>query len=260
MKAIILAAGKGSRFTSSIPSCPAQSTAPAHKCLVQLDGRPILNFSLDAATQLGVDEIVIVVGHLAKTIIDAYGTNYLGTPLTYVYQNEPKGLIHALACGRDALGEADFWLFLGDEVLIDANLKAMQSDFYQTHAAISCGLIPTEEPERICKNYTVDFDNVSSQVFKVVEKPAQPITPYIGTGHCLFRNAVLDYIDQMPADPRTGNKELAGLIQYAIDVGDQVLCYRFEAFFYYVNLNTYEDYLALSVALSRDSSYIESAA
>lgn len=250
MKAIILAAGVGSRFTKSMAAQEGKFVTSLPKCLVQIDHRRILDFSLDTAIDLGVNEIVIVVGHLSHLIIEAYGAAYKGIPLVYAYQKKPLGLIHALGCGRDALGDADFWLFLGDEILIDANHQAMQNYFYQADAAISCGVIPADDPERICKNYTVSFDSVSSQIREVVEKPVQPLTPYIGTGHCLFRNDVLDYIDQISTDPQTGKKELAGLIQHAIDMGDTVLCHQFEEAFYYVNLNTYEDYVALKSALS----------
>jgi len=251
MKAIILAAGLGSRFTSSIETQEGQPATPLHKCLAKVGDRRILDFSLDTAVDLGVNEIVVVVGHMAETIRDAYGSDYRGAPLTYAYQTEPLGLIDALSCGRDALGEADFWLFLGDEILIDADHHKMQSNFYQSNASISCGAIPTDDPERIRKNYTLSFDPDSGLIRRVVEKPVQLLSPYIGTGNCLFRNDTLHYIDQMPTDPGTGKKELAGLIQYTIDAGDAVLCHKFEAIYHYVNLNTFQDYLSLQTILKK---------
>lgn len=249
MKALILAAGKGTRFASSRNTHFGSEQAPAHKCLTQIGHRRVADFSLDTAVDLGVDELVMVVGYLAETVQAAYGDAYRGVPITYARQQEPRGLVHAMMCGRDALGSADFWLFLGDEVLVDANHHVMQQTFNDEEAFLVCGMVPTTEPERIRKNYTLAFDEESKRVWRLVEKPVRPFTPYIGTGHCVFRNQILHYMDLMPTDPRTGNKELAGLIQYAIDVGEKVLCHSFDEMFHYVNINMYEDYLKLEAML-----------
>lgn len=249
MKALVLAGGYGSRFSSSRAAHLGEPEAPVHKCLTQIGHRRVIDFSLDTAVNLGVDEIVLVVGYLADSVKAACGSHYAGIPITYTYQYEQQGLVHAMMCGRDALKNDDFWLFLGDEVLIDANHKVMQERFYQEEAFLICGMLPTDDPERIRRNYTLAFDEGSQRVWRLVEKPPRPFTPYIGTGHCLFRGAILPYMDLMPVDPRTGRKELAGLIQYAIDVGELVLCHSFDEMFYYVNINTYQDYLGLEAAL-----------
>lgn len=249
MKALILAAGKGTRFASSRNDHFGDVQEPAHKCLTQIGHRRVADFSLDTAVELGVNEIVLVVGYLAETIQAVYGDAYRGIPITYAYQTEQRGLVHAMMCGREALGDADFWLFLGDEVLVDANHHVMQDTFYNEAAFLVCGMVPTKDPERIRKNYTLAFGEESRQVWRLVEKPVRPFTPYIGTGHCVFRNEILGYMDLMPSDPRTGNKELAGLIQYAIDVGEKVLCHSFDEMFHYVNINMYEDYLKLETML-----------
>lgn len=249
MKALILAGGYGSRFASTFAAHSGEPEAPVHKCLTQIGHRRVIDFSLDIAVDLGVDEIVMVVGYLAETVKEACGACYRGVPLTYAYQHERRGLVHAMLCGRDALAGDDFWLFLGDEVLIDANHHVMQERFYQEDAFLICGMVPTDDPSRICRNYTLAFDKGSQRLWRLVEKPLRPFSPYIGTGHCLFRGAILPYIDLMPNDPRTGHKELAGLIQYAIDVGELALCHSFDEMFYYVNINTYEDYLKLEAAL-----------
>lgn len=249
MKALVLAAGKGTRFAGSRDAHFGSQQAPAHKCLTQIGHRRVADFSLDTAVDLGVDEIVMVVGYLAETIQAVYGSTYRGVPITYTYQHEQRGLVHAMMCGREALGTADFWLFLGDEVLVDANHHVMQQSFHTQAAFLVCGMVPTTDPERIRKNYTLAFDEESRRIWRLVEKPLRPFTPYIGTGHCVFRNEILRYMELMPTDPRTGNKELAGLIQYAIDVGEKVLCHSFNEMFHYVNINTYEDYLKLEAAL-----------
>ncbi len=92
MKALILAAGKGTRFASSRDAHFGRTQEPAHKCLTQIGHRRVADFSLDTAVDLGVDELVLVVGYLAETIQAVYGDSYRGVPITYTYQREQRGL------------------------------------------------------------------------------------------------------------------------------------------------------------------------
>ena len=76
MKAIILAAGMGTRLRQITMSVP--------KCLVQVNSKPILEHQLDALLQAGIREVVLVVGHLGKLLSDKYGTGYGGMDIHYV--------------------------------------------------------------------------------------------------------------------------------------------------------------------------------
>lgn len=194
---------------------------------------------------------------LAETIREAYGDQYKGVPIRYAYQLEQRGLVHAIHCARKALGQADFWLFLGDEVL-EADHQPMLDKFTSkasdTSPFIICGLMPSADLDLVRRNYSLVFAPHSETKFpsyrvtQLVEKPERPFNAFIGTGHCVFQNEALAYIDRIPPGPRTGRKELAGLIQYAIDQGEIVLGHAFPQS-PYGNINTYEDYVRIREAL-----------
>jgi len=112
MQAVVLAAGEGTRLR------PLTEDKP--KALVEVDGRPILSHCFDRLIELDADELLVVVGYKKERIIDFYGDDYGGVPITYTHQREPKGLAHALLCVEEHVDD-DFMLMLGDNVF-EANL------------------------------------------------------------------------------------------------------------------------------------------
>ena len=86
MKALILAAGRGSRINELSNS--------SNKCMITLNDKPVIEYILDTIIKLDVSEIIIVVGYKAEDLIDRYGTNYKGRTIVYVNQSEQKGLVH----------------------------------------------------------------------------------------------------------------------------------------------------------------------
>ena len=240
MKALVLVAGSGNRFNRGLER-------RRHKCLAEVAGRRVADFSLDVAAELGVDGIVMVVGHLASSVMEVYGDDWNGIPIRYARQQEQLGLVHAMHCGREALERSPFCLFLGDEVLLGADPRPMRRAV-EEGAAVVCGMIPTDDESLILKNYTLDFDPRTREIRRLIEKPELSLSPFIGTGCCLFDGDVLDYVDDMSVDPRTGRKELAGLVQAVIDDGRRVICHDFGPL-PYVNLNTVDDYLRLQQAV-----------
>ena len=89
------------------------------------------------------------------------------------------------------------------------------------------------------KNYSLMYDPSDDRVYRLIEKPRRPANNYMGTGNCVFRNEILDYIDRTPVHPLRHEKELPDLIQCAVDDGNPVKL--FEIGTNYVNVNTTED-------------------
>ena len=112
MDAVVLAAGEGTRLR------PLTEDKP--KGMVEVDGKPILTHCFDQLIELGADELVVVVGYMKEVIIDHYGDEYEGVPITYTHQREQKGLAHALLTVEDHVDD-EFMLLLGDNVF-EANL------------------------------------------------------------------------------------------------------------------------------------------
>jgi dTDP-glucose pyrophosphorylase len=230
MKALILAGGRGKRLN--------EISEKHNKCMLPLRGAPVIERSLRNVVAAGVAEIVIVVGYKVEAIINAYGNSYAGLPVRYVIQSEQRGLVHAIECSRDALGDSDFCLCLGDEIMSGARHAQMVSQFGSADLFGICGTVIVQDLRRIGKTYAI-FQDEGGRVYRLIEKPRKPPNNVMGTGNCVFRNGLLDYIDLTPINQSRGERELPDLIQCAIDDGHIVK--SFEICDEYFNVNSAED-------------------
>ena len=106
MQSVILAAGRGTRMK--------ELTADTPKSLLQVAGRPLLQYILDALPD-EVDEVIIVVGYLGGMIHDRFGPEYFGKRLLYVEMEDLHGTAAALWCAKDILKER-FLVLMGDDI------------------------------------------------------------------------------------------------------------------------------------------------
>jgi dTDP-glucose pyrophosphorylase len=231
MKALILAAGRGKRL--------GEAQGPMNKCMLELGGKPVIEYNLERAAELeDVDEIIVIVGYRAEDIINRYGTVYKGKKVRYVMQWEQRGLVHAIECSKHAISNDDFFLLLGDEVLVKSKHEEMLRNFKKEDLFGICGVCITKDRSRISRTYTVIVDD-SGRIFRLIEKPKKALNDFQGTGHCIFKNEILSYIDRTPIHPERGEKELPDLIQCAVDDGHIIkifpICEE------YTNINTEED-------------------
>jgi dTDP-glucose pyrophosphorylase len=230
MKALILAGGRGRRL--------GDLTEASNKCLLRLGGLPVLQYNLDRAVEARVNEIVLVVGYRAEEIINLYGIEYEGVRIRYVIQWEQRGLVHAIECCRDALGGEDFFLLLGDEVLVNARHVEMVDLFSRGGLFAACGVLVQKDRSRIGRTYTVLCDE-GGRIFRLIEKPKKALNDWQGTGHCIFSNEILSYIERTPIHPERHEKELPDLIQCAVDDGHLVSI--FNICDEYTNINSEAD-------------------
>jgi len=230
IKALILAGGRGSRLN--------ELTCGRNKSLIEINGKPLIEYNLEHAISAGVDEIVLVVGYKAEEIMKKFGDNYKGKKIKYVLQKEQKGLVDAIECAKEYL-DSDFLLMLADEILMNHDIKRMISRFYKENLFCICGVIKEEDKLKIGKTYSV-MTNEAGRIFRLIEKPKYPINNFQGTGHCMFKKEILNYIEKTPVNSRRGEKELVDMIQCAVDEGMPVLMHEISK--YYTNINTYEDF------------------
>jgi dTDP-glucose pyrophosphorylase len=238
MKGLILAAGKGERLNN-------QPTR-INKCMIKINGKPVIAYSLECAAGAGVEEIVVVVGYRAEDIINTIGTAYKNTKIRYVIQWKQEGLVHAIECAREALAGEDFLLILGDEIMINPRDSEMIKEYKKDKNMFGlCGVLWTGNPDQIRKTYTLDLDG-DNRIRQLVEKPGKPFNNYQGTGHCVFNNKIFEYMEITPINPQRNQKELPDLIQTVINKGNIVksflICDR------YVNINAREDIRAAEEA------------
>ena len=231
MKAVILAAGRGSRLK--------EKTEPLNKCMLLFQGKPLIEFSLESAYISCVDEIVIVVGYRAQDIINFYGIQYKGVRIQYVFQEKQLGLVNAIEQTKDALKGEDFILLLADEILLNPKPKEMIDKFKEENLFVICGVTKADDISQISKTYSIIYDKKTDNIYRLIEKPRKPINNIMGTGNCIFRNTIFDYIQYTAINYFRKEKELPDLIQCAIDDGKNVKLFFVGA--QYININTPED-------------------
>jgi UDP-N-acetylglucosamine diphosphorylase / glucose-1-phosphate thymidylyltransferase / UDP-N-acetylgalactosamine diphosphorylase / glucosamine-1-phosphate N-acetyltransferase / galactosamine-1-phosphate N-acetyltransferase len=231
VKALILAGGRGNRLN--------ELSAVQNKCMIEVNGRHLIEYNLDRAVDVDVDEIVVVVGYRAETIINFLGTNYKGKKIKYVIQGEQKGLVHAIECAQNTINGADFFLMLGDEILVNPKHQDMIREFRQNENIFGiCGIVKVSNRNQIKKTYTL-IQGPENDIYRLIEKPRHPLSESQGTGHCVFRNAIYDYIQYTPIHHQRNEKELPDLIQCAID--DAMTLKAFIIGEKYTNVNTRQD-------------------
>jgi len=231
MKILILAGGRGKRLGNIANS--------VNKCMLTLGGKPILEYNIERAVELeGINEILIVVGHRAEDLINRYGIEYKGKKIRYVIQWEQKGLVHAMECAKDVMDKDDFFLLLGDEVLVNSRHVEMLKKFWEENLFGICGVMFQRDKSKISRTYTVLADD-KCRIFRLIEKPRKALNNWQGTGHCIFKNGILSYIERTPIHPERGEKELPDLIQCAVDDGQLVKI--FNICDEYTNINSKED-------------------
>ena len=213
MKGLILAAGQGSRMAE---------LKLRHKSLAIVNKKHIIDFSLDLLSegQHGnklVDEIVVVVGHNAESIIGYIGDCYNGVPVQYVFQNERKGIAHAIKTARDVLDD-DFILCLADEILFNSRLPEMVNSFANSDVGVLCGIV-VDGDDFSMKPIAYDLNMTNSMVKQVREKPDYYNNAFRGVGECIFRKYTLNYLDELLPNIKRGEYEMGDFIQLIINKG-----------------------------------------
>ena len=231
MKALILAGGRGKRL--------GKISEGINKCMLKVFGRPLIEYSLDCASGLKeISEIIIVVGYRAEDIINCYGTSYKGKKIKYVIQWEQQGLVDAIHWAKDALEGDEFMLLLGDEFMFNPRHRLMLEQFKNKNLFGICGVIEVNDINLVKKTYSI-LQTETGRILQLVEKPEKPFNNIMGTGNCIFKYEILDYIPITPINKNRGEKELPDLIQCAINDGKIVesfiICDK------YINVNSQKE-------------------
>jgi len=234
MKVLILAGGKGKRIE--------EISKEKNKCLIEIEkisGKPLIEYSLDYIVGLSdISEIVMVVGYKAEDIMSRYGDQYKGKLIKYVFQSEQKGLVHAIECAEKSINGENFILMLGDELMVRPRHIEMIEKFNKEGLFGVCGGVFVDDKNLVKKTYDI-IKEKDDKILRLVEKPSDPVNNIMGTGNCIFRNEIFDHIKETLINPERGEKELAGLVQHAIDSGHTVK--SFNICDKYFNINHKED-------------------
>jgi glucose-1-phosphate thymidylyltransferase len=212
MKAIILAAGQGTRLR------PVTLTMP--KPLVPVANKSLIVYAIEMLRDGGLKDIGIVVNNMDSPIVEQLNSGEkLGVNLSYIVQEEQRGLAHAVGLCRDFVGDEPFGMFLGDNIFQDkmANLMATFVDS-PYEAAVALGEVA--DPQR----FGVAEVN-EDRIVRLVEKPKDPPSNLAVSGVYMFRNSIFHAIANIKPSWRN-ELEITDAIQYLISNEKPVLGYR----------------------------------
>lgn len=208
MKGVILAAGKGSRLFPVTHHIP--------KPLLPLANRITLAYAFDQLKSMGIHEICVVVGANEEAMRSALGHgDAFDVRLSYVRQNDPKGLAHAVGFAKDFVAGDDFVLYLGDAIY-DQPFETFSRQFNESGCDNLNLVKAVEDPRRF------GVANVNgSRIVKLVEKPAQPESNLAMAGMYIFGPAIWDVLPNLQPSAR-GEYEITDAIQMLVDQGGHV--------------------------------------
>jgi len=211
MKAIVLCAGRGTRLR------PLTFSNAKH--LIPIANKPVMLYGLESMIEAGITDIGIIVGENRSDFVRELGDGERwGVRLSYIVQEEPKGLAHAAKVAQEFVQDEPFLMYLGDN-LFQYGLKEAVKLFQAHQPQAITFLYPMDDP----RAYGV-AELEDDRVVGVVEKPEVPKSRWVLTGAYIFQPLVFEVIDQLKPS-RRGEYEITDAIQGLIDRGGRVMPY-----------------------------------
>jgi len=209
LKGLILSGGKGTRLR------PITHTSA--KQLVPVANKPVLFYGIEAMAQAGIDDVgIIIAPETGDEIRRAAGDgSRFGGRITYILQDEPAGLAHAVLTAEPFLGESPFVMYLGDN-LLQGGIEDLVAAFRDHLPDALILLTPVADPE----NYGV-AELSDGAVVRLVEKPPEPRTNLALVGVYMFTACVHDAAKAIEPSGR-GELEITDAIQRMVDEGRRV--------------------------------------
>jgi glucose-1-phosphate thymidylyltransferase len=224
VKGLILAGGAGTRLR------PITHTSA--KQLVPVANKPILFYGIEAMAEAGIREIGIIVGDTREEITAAVGDgSRWGVSVTYLPQDAPEGLAHCVLIAREFLGDEDFVMYLGDNMLQQGLVHFVEAFEGARRAAdeprlgeeagrapVAQILLATVDDPR---QFGVAELAPDGHVVRLVEKPEVPPSNLALVGVYLFDRTVHEAVRSIEKSDR-GELEITDAIQWLLDAGHAV--------------------------------------
>lgn len=231
MKALILSGGKGTRLQ------PLTYTHP--KQLVPVANKPVLFYALDKIIAAGITDIGIVVGNTHTEIEAAieegkrFGKFAPEVSITYIRQEQPLGLAHAVKVARPFLQDERFLMYLGDNLIgesLEAPVQQFRDPTCPFHAQVFVKQVPNPQQFGVALLTNAAGEAVTDlsglrddevRVGRLVEKPRTPVSDFALIGIYLFDSTIFQAINAIKPSLR-GELEITDAMQYLIAKGYSV--------------------------------------
>jgi glucose-1-phosphate thymidylyltransferase len=210
LKGLILSGGTGTRLRPI--------TYTSAKQLVPVANKPVLFYGIEALAAAGIEEIGIIISpETGAEIRKAAGDGErFGVAITYIEQDSPLGLAHAVLTGEAFLGDSPFVMYLGDNLLRDG-VTDLVDTFRKEEPDALILLTPVNDPE----NYGVAELDGSQRVARLAEKPQDPSSNLALVGVYMFGASIFDAARAIEPSGR-GELEITDAIQRLVDGGLRV--------------------------------------
>jgi glucose-1-phosphate thymidylyltransferase len=215
LKGLILSGGKGTRLR------PITHTSA--KQLVPVANKPVLFYGIEAMAEAGIEEVGIIIAPETGPEIEAAagdGSRF-GVRITFIVQDEPLGLAHAVLTAEPFLGANPFVMYLGDN-LLQGGIADLVAAFreHQPDALILLTPVPDPQNYGVAELAPAPAGEIG-RIVRLVEKPAVPATDLALVGVYMFTAGIHDAARAIDPSPR-GELEITDAIQHVVDAGLRV--------------------------------------
>ncbi len=238
MKGIILHGGYGTRLR------PLTHTGP--KQLLPIANKPMSEYCLEAIKNVGISEICIIIGGIgANKVKEYYGTGEkFGVKITYVEQDEPRGIAHAISLCKNFIANEKFLVFLGDNI-IKKNISEYARNFENSNDDASLLLCKVSNPSQ----FGIAELNKDGSIKKIMEKPKNPPSDLAVTGIYFLTPKIFEIISRLKPSWRN-ELEITDALQMLLSEGNKIKHYMITD--YWKDTGTPEDIIFANSEILKD--------